>query len=280
MKRTVFSLFFLTLSLFLHAKPLVYDCFPFFNELELLKIRLDELHEVVDYFVLVESIETQTGLIKPFYFEENKHLFKKYLPKIIHLKIKKQHQMEMWGREHYQRNFLSKGLKGCHPDDVIMISDVDEIPKASTVHALKKLLRRTSGAKEKVMAVEQDIFFFHLNRQSPTWLLWHGTVATTFFELSKKNPQHFRNMRDTLPCIKSGGWHFTWMGGKDKVRQKLVSVVEGSKDGLQMSDEALDLWINSHSLILPIDDRFPKYVQKNQQYLKEIGFIADQNRQP
>lgn len=60
----------LFLPLWLNAK--VYDCFPFFNEFELLKIRFDELNDVVDYFVLVESVETQRGNPKPLHFQEKK----------------------------------------------------------------------------------------------------------------------------------------------------------------------------------------------------------------
>ena len=276
----------------MYAKANVYDCFPFFNELELLQIRLDELDDVVDYFVLVESIETQRGNVKPLYFNENKHLFKKYLSKIIHIKVKERHpEMQMWDREHFQRNCITRGLINCHKDDLIMISDLDEIPRSNIVPCLKKLLQPNFHSKKKshhkdiAFALEQDIFYFQLNRQtdhggcwggsSETTTKWHGTVATTFSTLKQKNPQHFRILRDQLPCINNAGWHFTWMGGKDKIRQKLISVVEGNADGLTVSDRDLDNWIESHSRILPIDSTFPKYVQKNQDYLRSIDFIAD-----
>lgn len=273
------AIFFVLLPFCIYGKVHVYDCFPFFNELELLKVRLDELNDVVDYFVLVESIETQRGSSKPLYFNDNKDLFKKYLPKIIHIKVKEHHpEMEMWDREHFQRNCIARGLKNCQKDDVILISDLDEIPRSNIVTGLKKLLKtsfhgKKSHAKAIAFALEQDIFFFQLNRQGG-WDKWHGTVATTFYELNKKNPQYFRELRDKLPYLNNAGWHFTWMGGKDKIRQKLVSVVEGNSDGLSMSDEALDNWIESHSRILPIDATFPKYIQKNQDYLKSMGFIA------
>ena len=65
----------------------IYDCFIFFNELDLLEIRLSELYNYVDYFVIVEANKTFKGKSKPFYFEENKQKYKKYLDKIIHVKV-------------------------------------------------------------------------------------------------------------------------------------------------------------------------------------------------
>ena len=61
------------------------DCFIFYNELQLLLFRLEELYEIVDYFVLVESTVTFTGNAKPLYFEQHKELFHKYIDKIIHI---------------------------------------------------------------------------------------------------------------------------------------------------------------------------------------------------
>src|SRR4029078_4600828 len=113
----------------------VYDCFIFYNEIELLKMRLEELDPVVDYFVLVESAETHRwGDPKPFYFAENQHLFKKYLHKIIHVKVDERHpEMGAWQREGYQRHGMLRGLNACKADYIILISDVDEIPSASCI---------------------------------------------------------------------------------------------------------------------------------------------------
>ena len=65
----------------------IYDCFNFFNELDILEIRLNVLYEHVDYFVIVESSITHSGEEKPFYFEENKERYSKFLDKIIHYKV-------------------------------------------------------------------------------------------------------------------------------------------------------------------------------------------------
>lgn len=134
------SLLFFFVPTLIFAK--IYDCFPFFNELELLQIRLGELNDTVDYFVLVESIETQRGTPKKLFFEENKHLFAPYLHKIIHVAVRENHpEFSMWEREHFQRNCIARGLKNCKDKDIILISDLDEIPKKNCIHRAKKMLR-------------------------------------------------------------------------------------------------------------------------------------------
>ncbi|MGC1878720.1 MAG: hypothetical protein WA347_02740 [Rhabdochlamydiaceae bacterium] len=289
-----------------HAK--VYDCFMFFNEIELLKMRLEELDEVVDYFVLVESIETQRGDLKPLYFTENRQLFEKYLRKIIHVVVDERHpEMDLWARENYQRNCIARGLQNCDPSDMIIISDLDEIPRRELIKLLSKELpkrgeRLLQAGKDKKFkkhnkkklgpskaekifylngskAFEMPIYFFQLNRQTPngeTWEggPWVGPVATTYGILTKFGPQHFRDYRWRFPRVYNSGWHFTWMGGRDKIRKKICSVVEGDPNGESVPDEEIDRWINGHPVV-PIDESFPIYVQKNLDYLRSIGFIAD-----
>jgi beta-1,4-mannosyl-glycoprotein beta-1,4-N-acetylglucosaminyltransferase len=290
------------------ANSKVYDCFMFFNEIELLKMRLEELDEVVDYFVLVESAETQRGDSKPFYFYENRHLFEKYLNRIIHVIVDERHpELDLWSRENYQRNCIARGLQHCVDSDLIIISDLDEIPRSDLIQELIKtisernirLLKKGKGKKfnkhnkdkmgpskdEKMFylngarAFEMSIYFFQLNRQThngESWGggVWVGTVATTYSMINKFGVQHFRGYRWKFPRVRNGGWHFTWMGGRDKIKKKICSIVEGQSGTENIPDEEIDGWINNH-FVVPIDNSFPNYVQKNFDYLKSIGFIAD-----
>jgi beta-1,4-mannosyl-glycoprotein beta-1,4-N-acetylglucosaminyltransferase len=286
----------------------VYDCFMFFNEIELLKMRLEELDGVVDYFVLVESSETQRGDPKPLYFNENRQLFEKYLSKIIHVIVDERHpEMALWERENFQRNCIARGLQHCNPSDLIIISDLDEIPRPELIKELltavparnARLLKKgkdknfkkhnkakMSPSKAEKMfylngarAFEMSIYFFQLNRQThngESWGggMWVGTVVTTYAMIDKFKVQHFRDYRWKFPKVYNGGWHFTWMGGKDKIRKKMCSIVEGHPDGESFPDEELDRLINNHPVV-PIDESFPIYVQKNFDYLKSLEFIAD-----
>src|SRR3972149_880785 len=86
-----FALFFLLVLSFTtyeKTRPKIYDCVLFFNEPELLEIRLNELYPHVDKFVIVETIENFQGKLKPLYYEENKFLFEKFADKIIHIPLK------------------------------------------------------------------------------------------------------------------------------------------------------------------------------------------------
>src|SRR3989338_10201209 len=114
-----FYLTFLLLIITTIAQSKIYDCFSFFNEVELLKVRLDELYDSVDYFVLVESVETHRGNPKTLYFSENKHLFQPYLDKIIHIVLDEYHpEMGLWTREHHQRESIKNGLTHCTDEDI------------------------------------------------------------------------------------------------------------------------------------------------------------------
>lgn len=264
----------------------IYDCFCFYNEFEILKMRLEELWDHVDYFVLVESIETQRGDTKPLYFENHKESFSKYLEKIIHVKIEEHHpEFSFWERENYQRNCIMRGLKKCKACDIIIISDVDEIPRPSLFpQAICKLSQiKTASIKGGYpviagVTMEQMLYFHQLNRRPAdlaSWGggLWHGTVFTDYENLILVDPQYFRNYRSHFPYISNGGWHFTWMGGRDYIRLKAKSVVEGNPDTATLSDAEVDTIIERETAVL-IDDSFPEYVRKNFNYLYNLGYIA------
>ena len=279
----------------------VYDCFPFYNELELLQVRLAELDPVVDYFVLAESIETQKGDTKPLYFSDNKQLFEKYLPKIIHVVVDERHpEMGLWQRENYLRNAIRRGLKNCSPTDIIIVSDLDEIPRASKISefvktiatsasvAAEQPIHRSSKSKKKyhkkyahlgAYAFEMNNYYYQLNRQTPTQEtsgsgLWRGTIAMTYLQLMKNSPQYFRKRRNKLPRILDGGWHFSWVGSIEKVRQKLVSVVEGRTDEATVTDKEIEEWISKHPVV-SLDESFPSYICENKEHFRSIGFLAE-----
>ena len=279
----------------------VYDCFTFFNELELLKIRLEELNDHVDYFVLVEGSETHKGEPKPLYFQENRHLFQKYLHKIIHVIVNEKIPLNSsdpikryWDREHFQRECIARGLKNCEHLDIILLSDLDEIPRAEMLEKVKKQIFLTKSSnfnsnqrsiKKKnnpeeiarcthnTIAFHMPWFIYQLNRKH-NWdnnNEWVGTVATLYGNFKKKGAQFFREYRWFFPRVVKAGWHFTYMGGKNRVRQKLLSIIGGS--GNAISDEEMETWMQNQ-VIIPIDHTFPKYVRENIVFFESIDFIA------
>lgn len=116
---------------------MTYDCFPFFNELDILEIRLNTLDKHVDKFVLVEASKTQSLLDKPYFFEENKARYSKFLNKIIHVKVSDNPDLPGWVMENHQRNCITRGLVDCNGEDTILISDVDEIPNLNDIDMSK-----------------------------------------------------------------------------------------------------------------------------------------------
>ena len=113
------------------------DAFPFFNELDILELRLAELSSIVDRFVIVEANRTHKGTLKPLYYAENKARFAEWEKKIVHvicpLPDDGADLPAIRRREMMQRNAILEGVRDCADDDVIMISDADEIPRMHLV---------------------------------------------------------------------------------------------------------------------------------------------------
>ena len=117
----------------------VYDCFTFFNELDLLEIRLNELYNSVDYFVIAEANMSHSGKPKDYVLEENWERFKPFQDKIRYLKIDDfPVTHNSWVREKFQRDALSRGFTDMQSDDLIIISDLDEIPRAEIIDMIKE----------------------------------------------------------------------------------------------------------------------------------------------
>ena len=136
----------------------IYDCFQFFNEEHILDIRLNILNEFVDYFVVAESTSDHQGNSRKLSFDLNK--FKKFKNKIIYIAvedteeaIKKPHK---WGEslvEQHQRNSIIKGLKNCQENDLVILSDVDEIPDLTKLNFFDKKNRYAVFAQKKNLII-------------------------------------------------------------------------------------------------------------------------------
>jgi len=233
----------------------VFDCFIFFNEFELLELRLKILNDYVDYFVLVESNTTFKGEPKDFLFEERMSEFAAYIDKIIYVKITDMPEFDGnngWNLEYFQRNCILRGLKNANPDDLIIMSDIDEIPQPERItdiknnkfhtnylfaeHKMAKRLRRYFKWLFKIVCLsrgnvlrkypivcEQNLYYYFLNCQSRG--LWNGSI----FCLKKnfRNPQKIRDVRNHIPRLKNGGWHFSYLGGLERILSKLRAINEG-----------------------------------------------------
>lgn len=201
-------------------KPKVYDCFLFFNELDTLDIRLHELDPVVDKFVLVESNLTTTGLHKPYYFEENKERFKNFLNKIVHIKLNDLPQgNDAWAKERYARDKICEALKGCHDDDLVIISDLDEIPSAGAVRRYNKSM----GFRKFI----QEFYYYWLNcKMDQTWD-WAKILPYSMFKNMTACQVRYSQCE---PLEGPGGWHFSFQGGPDEIVRKIEAFAHTEYD--------------------------------------------------
>jgi beta-1,4-mannosyl-glycoprotein beta-1,4-N-acetylglucosaminyltransferase len=209
----------------------IFDCFIFFNELELLELRFMELYDAVDYFVIVEANITHTGKPKTFIFEENKNRYKAYLDKVIYVKVEDcpQYSLENISIvEHFQRNAIARGLNGVAvKGDKILVSDLDEIPRAELVIA--------HANKPGWKFFQSDLFYYYVNCQ--VIRPWGGTTMADYGSytepqqlrrFTKRHSRYVGESNDTI--IIHGCWHYSYLtgGDPDKLRIKVENIYESS----------------------------------------------------
>ena len=141
---------------------MVYDCIPFFNELDILKLRLNILDPIVDRFIIEEATVTFSGEPKELCFEKNKEMFQEFLPKIEYIVVNNSPKdVTTHVRDNFQKNALERGLKNATPEDVIILSDVDEIPNPV---ALKNVIAEFDP--DKIYHFAQRMFYCFIGKSS------------------------------------------------------------------------------------------------------------------
>lgn len=264
----------------LNAK--IYDCFTFFNELELLSMRLEELDPVVDYFVLVEGTQTFTGVAKPLYFLENRSLFQPYLHKIIHVIVDDfpfinnwmPLQRQPWKREIHQRNAMLRGLIDAEDTDIVIATDVDEIPRREAVLSAKNLLDIHDC--DSIVVLEMLMFRYQLNRLDKVRTPWRmGSVAFAK-TIRQKTANQLRGVRSSLK-LANAGWHFTSQGGSDLVVTKLSSYSHAfDRDIIRQRERIQENFdeVKAPFATLSIDDTWPERVKRLKSEYEAMGWIA------
>ena len=260
----------------------IYDCFTFFNELDLLEVRLNELNDHVDHFVLVEAEESFTGNPKPLHFEENKERFEKFLDKIIHIKVERKPGLGDWPRQHFQRNCIARGLVNADPEDVVIISDLDEIPRGSSLSG------DNLPKGGEIVAFMVRYYGYFLNRRifrtSPKYPGLNCDFMSGPRLTRKKNmkgPESVRSYPDaSCRKVADAGWHFSWMGDMETIMLKAASVSgptdvkDPGKDTQEYKRKMEDFrkgkglfgvipWNKFTVKKVKIDESFPKYIRDN-----------------
>ena len=291
----------------------IFDCFMYFDEDTVLELRLNVLDKFIDYFVIVESTFTHKGDKRKLKFDIKK--FSKFKDKIIYLvydlepkniekilesddETKKsiKYIFNAAYRENGQRNFISNGLKDAQPNDLILISDVDEIPNLENFDY--------QNFNEKIIIFKQDMFYYKFNLKMPN-LIWSGTKGCRKKDLL--SPQWLRNVKDKkysfyrldayfsktkymdIAFVSNGGWHFSNLKSAKEIEYKLRSYLHHREFDANpiSSDKIAEIMKNKIAIYdLTSDkrkkkfgegeklekysmDKLPKFLNENQKKYKE-----------
>ena len=265
----------------------IYDCFSYWDEDLLLDLRLNILNEYVDYFVIVEGNKTWQNNSKKLRFDINK--FPNFKKKIIYIPVE-----DMPGgddpylRENFQRNCILRGLKSSSDNDLIIISDLDEIPNPLKIKQFKSNMRYA--------VFKQNHYYYKINLQSTLNPYWHGSRIC--LKKFLKSPQWLRNLKfkkrpfwrlDKFRLnniIKDGGWHFCNLKNAEQLLYKYKNLCE-TNDPYNFKEKIDDKYlvldeikkkISSGKDIIgreevyksqKLDESFPEYIIKNKKIYKD-----------
>lgn len=261
-------------------KRKVYDCFPFFNELELLELRLKELFDYVDRFVIVEATKTHQNNPKPLYFMENRDRFKQYQDKIIHIIVDDlPGGSDAMVNEKIQRNRIHHALSECRWYDVVIVSDLDEIPNPVAIDYYKK------NSMLGLRRLDQKLFYYFLNNL--TNHNWRQGYISSYGRLKRQDLSGIRVGKAAKnKLLLNGGWHFSWLGGADIIIQKIEAMGHNEYNVAQYKEQnrvieyinkGKDLFDrdNIKFTLVEIDETFPRQVIEHIDYYKKIGWIKE-----
>jgi hypothetical protein len=205
----------------------IYDCFIFYNEFELLDLRIAEMYDHVDYMVLVEGNTTFQNQPKNFNFAQKAKDYE-HLTKLIYIGIEDMPMsLDPWQNERYQRDSIMLGIEDADDDDLIIISDIDEILRPETIVQLRK-------NQADIYGFRMPLFNFKFNYMLSTqdkYSVWSGALKKKLLV----SPEDFRRQRHalnnmtwqyndgTIQIIEHAGWHFTYLGNDDFAKNKIQS---------------------------------------------------------
>jgi Glycosyltransferase family 17 len=260
----------------------IFDCFTFYNEFDLLELRLKEHWDHVDYFVISEANRTHQNKPKPFLLKQNWNKFKDFHEKIIHIMVDDMptDNPDPWTRETFQRNTLARGLSLAKPDDIIAVSDVDELVRKSTWDTIR------NDTVNDHWGGYIPFFQFKLNFLLVTKPMAHFYTPGVMATRKKLNitPQNIRESREYLirniPYMRQhrivpihhAGWHFSFIGDDNFVKQKYLSYAHWENAYLsQIVDVQKSIKNKSGTAelrgekfeIVEINDYFPEALQSN-----------------
>ena len=270
---------------------MVYDCIPFFNELDILNLRLHILNPYVDRFVIEEATMTFSGEPKELCFEKNREMFREFLPKITYVVVRDTpiHAITH-ERDYFQKNHLIEGLQDATQEDIILFGDADEIPNPLV---LQKLIAEFDSSK--VYHFAQRNFYGFLNMEETSGSLMSITgdfpqipkaerkwLGTKMFSICNIPEEGMVRVRDLIPVtdprsvrVADGGWHFGYMGGYHetnaarRIGVKVKAAAHQEYNDKEILAETMDRLVLGQDIFgrkaqfrrVAIDDTYPVFLQ-------------------
>lgn len=243
---------------------MIYDCFTFFNELDLLELRLRVLEDAVDRFVLCESPFTFRGTPKELVFREHAGRFARWSDRIVHLVYPGPPDPDPWRNEWNQRNYLATAVAGCEPSDWMLLGDVDEIPDPANV------ARRPRSAP--MIGHGQRHSVGYANRVAD--FVWVGTRSFAPSAIARFGTLSQARLAPASDYeLVEGGWHFSSFGGAEVLQQKLRAYSHSETDlpyftdlrRLQLEHEGAH---ETHWI--PLDDSFPAALRNDPRFAEYV----------
>ena len=231
----------------------ILDAFLFYNELDLLKVRLAYLGEHVDQFIITEANIDFAGKPKPFLLNAELIHSLPFSEKIVYhqecidldsfawryrrIRYHNRKSKFLWMIQDAQRNSLLKPLRNYSKNDIVIFSDLDEFPAIPALHeAIETLGRDSSNPSRLALSLQQLFFYFNVNSCAHADLFYGSVIAknTAFF---KAKPHQLRADKNDLPHIEDGGWHFSYFMDEEKIINKVLAIsdVEGLSHFKQLS---------------------------------------------
>lgn len=270
----------------------VYDCFTFFNELDLLELRLSECYDSADYFVIAEANKTFSGNDKRFILEDNWDRYKAFHDKIIYIKVDDMPEgPDAWAREYHQRNALIRGLGSAGDNDVVALTDCDEVLRPRTLNILR------NDTEHSIWICRHPMFYFKLN-----YLMTHPrSYHVNPMAILKKNLSSFQNLRNHMVrwaynqpddyntnevhTIQHSGWHFTYLGDTAHAATKLLNFAHTESQHWASKIDVNEIMTRKGGIdpnsperfeYIELDDYFPNTVINNPERWKDY-IISDAN---
>ena len=206
------------------AKRRVFDCILYSGELDVLCIRLHELAEVVDYFVIVESDTTFSGYPRAISYDPLEPRLAPFAGKIRHVVVADMPPTRNpWEREAWQRNAVLRGVPDAAAGDLIVMSDVDEIPRATAV------LEMAHDPNHQCFGLQLAFYYFFVNYQNITGPEAMSVCAVAaergLLEIIPPDALRQAVRKGKIPAriFSDAGWHFSYLGDEAAIRRKIAA---------------------------------------------------------